>query len=218
MVTHFPFLVFVCSLMFWFSWCNCRLPMQRRVLLCLFLTPSSTRPSRCFCGTKASDWAVPGEQGDQTKTTNMSSRKRSIFPLRWLTKPPTEPVSRWSLGLIEGRTWRRWMTAFLSLQSQQRICCSADLHSIIRLIYLLSNPLLSGFWHVFVFWGSSQQFAKSTGLHKCLPILDKMIIHPMLSWGGGGCPSSVCRLLQSQIGFVPWSWALPQPPGCKDWS
>lgn len=187
MITHFPFLVFVCSLMSCFSCCNCRLPMERMVLLCLFLPPSFSRPSRCFFGIR--DWAVAGEQGDQTKKTlTCHPKKRNNFPLSWLTETLTEPVSGQSPGLIKGRTgagrsWRKATAASLLLQSQQWICWSAELHSVVGLINSWSNPLLPGFWHIFVFRGASHHFAKSTALHNDLPIPDRKIIPSMLSWG-----------------------------------
>lgn len=119
----------------------------------------------------------------------MLSQKRSIFPLHPLTESLPEPVIRWSLGQMEGRreagrSWRRGTPASLLLQSQQRFCCSAELHSIIWLINSWSNPVLPGFWQIFLFWGASQQFAKSTGLHRVLPIPDKKATRSVLFWDG----------------------------------
>lgn len=51
MATHFPLLVCVCSLTFCFSWYNCRLPMQKTVLLCLFL-PLPSDPAGAFVASK----------------------------------------------------------------------------------------------------------------------------------------------------------------------
>lgn len=146
----------------------------------------------------------------------MLSQKRSIFPLHPLTESLPESVFSWSLDQMEGRreagrSWRRGTAASLSLQPQQWISCNAELHSIIWLINSWSNPLLPGFWHIFLFWGASQQFAKSTGLYRALPIPDRKVIHSELFWGDPRCTS------WNQTSFVPWRGALPQWHWCKVW-
>lgn len=88
-----------------------------------------------------------------------------------------------------------------SLHSQQWICCSAQLHSVTGLINLWPNPLLPGFWHSFLFWGTSQQYAKSTDLHQTKrssiwfsPEKGYMLQH----WKA-----------KPQLFFVPCTWTLP---------
>lgn len=84
MVTHFLFLVCVCTLMFGFSWCNCRLPMQKTVLLCLFL-PLPSDPAGAFVASKPEIEQLQASKVLRQKETSTPSqtkkKEKSIFPL-----------------------------------------------------------------------------------------------------------------------------------------
>lgn len=199
-----------------FSWCNCRLHVQN--------SPALPFPS------------FPFHQSQQVLLWHQSQLERlqvsKVIRQKTLTCSPKKGVFfhciHWlnhCLNLCLAGPWIRWKAGerqvgagggkqqhlFRYSPSQQWISCNAELHSIIWLINSWSNPLLPGFWHIFLFWGASQQFAKSTGLYRALPIPDRKVIHSELFWGDPCCTS------WNQTSFVPWRGALPQWHWCKVW-